>query len=200
MDSSCNHNELLILKMDSKVEQPIYDSVDNVVSPGSCGIYYKSMSPDTLLDIREEGGYQQTADTCRFLGVNDSHFKQKSLRVLNLKSLKIAVCVLCALTLLSMTVAIVGVALASASWNKDYVNPSLEQRVTELSNAFHREVSALRKQSDGLEQRLIQVSQVYENCSFEVANCSINFPLLAIKPSCKTLPVLSINKKVSTSS
>ena len=36
---SCNHNELLILKMDSEVEQPIYDSVDNVVSPGSCGIY-----------------------------------------------------------------------------------------------------------------------------------------------------------------
>lgn len=189
---SCNHNELLILKMDSEVEQPIYDSVDNVVSPGSCGIYYKSMSPDTLLDPREEGGYQQTADTC-------SHFKQKSLRVLNLKSLKIAVCVLCVLTLLSVTVAIVGVALASASWNKDYVNPSLEQRITELSNTFHREVSALRKQSDSLERRLIQVSQIYENCSFEVASCSINFPLPGIKPSCKTLPVLSIDKKVSTS-
>ena len=154
------------------------------------------MSPDTLLDPREEGGYQQTADTYRFLRVNYSHFKQKSLRVLSLKSLKIAVCVLCVLTLLSVTVAIVGVTLSSASWNKDYVNPSLEQRITELSNAFHREVSALRKRSDSLEQRLIQVSQINENCSFEVANCSINFPL---QPSCKTLPVLSINKKVSTS-
>ena len=108
-------------------------------------------------------------------------------------------CVLCVLTLLSVTLAIVGVALASASWNKDYVNPSLEQRITELSNAFHREVSTLRKRSDSLEQRLIQVSQIYENCSFEVASCSINFPLPGIKPSCETLPVLSIDKKVSTS-
>ena len=188
-----------------EANQPIYVNVNDAVSPDSSGIYYKSMSPDTLLDPEENGEYQQTTDACSYLRVNGSHCKGKSLRVQHLKLLKIVLCVLGVFTVLISIVAIVGVVLAAASWSnilyqKHYINPSVEQRITDLSNLLHNEVSALRKQDDNLGQKLIQVSQIYENCRYEVANCSINLPLQSVKPSCRTNPVLPINKEVSTSS
>ena len=182
----------IILKMEAN--QPIYDNVDNVVSPDSSGIYYKSMSPDTLLVPGKDGEYE---DACNYLRI------RKPLRVLHLKSLRIVLCVL-VLMLLSLIVGIVGLALASASWSnvlnqKHYVNPSVEQRIADLSNLLDSEVSALKKQDFNLGQRLIQVSQIHEKCQFEVANCSINLSIQDIKPSCNTNPMLPINKEVSTS-
>lgn len=47
--------------------QPIYDNVDNAVSPNSSGIYYKSMSPHTLADPGKEDEYHRLlilAATC----------------------------------------------------------------------------------------------------------------------------------------
>ena len=187
-----------------EANQPIYINVDDAVPPDSSGTYYKSMSPDTLLDPGDEGEYQRTTDACSYLRINGSHYNGKSLRVQHLKSLKIALCVLGVFTILISIVAIVGIALAAASWSnilyqKHYVNPSVEQRITGLSNLLDSEVSALKKQGDNLGQKLIQVSQIYKNCRIEVANCSINLPLQDVKPSCKTNPALPINKEVSTS-
>ena len=153
-----------------EANQPIYDNVDDAVSPDSSGVYYKSISPDTLLNPGEESKYQQTTNACSYLRIR---------RVLHLKSLKIVQYVLVVLTLLILSVTIVSVILASASWSnilnqKHYVNPSVEQRITDLSNLLNSKVSALKKQDDNLGQRLIEVSQIHEKCHFEVANCNIN--------------------------
>ena len=186
------------LKMDPS--QPIYDSIDDIVSPDSSGIYYKSMLADTLLEPGAEGGYQQTSTYTR---VSGSHCKGQLLRVLRLKSLKILLFVLCVLSVLSLTVAFVSIVLGSSSWSRilnqqRYVNPSMEERIANLSNLLDTEVSDLKEQDDFLRQKLFQVSQIYETCHHEVTNCSINLPLqYRLQESCMTNPVFPIHKEVS---
>ena len=181
--------------------QPIYNNIDESVCPDSSGIYYKSMLADTLLDPGAEGEYEQTST---YMRVSGSCCKGQSVRVQHLKSLKIVLSVLCVLTLLSLIVAIVGVALASASWSsvlnqKCHANPSTKERIAKLSNLLNANVSELMKQDDILGQRLFQVSQIYENCHFEVSNCSSYLPLqyYVQAKSCVTNPVLPMHKEVS---
>ena len=183
------------------VHQPIYDSVDNVVSPDSSRVYYESMSPDTLLDPKEEGDYQQTTDTYKYLRIN---LKEKSLRVqYSSKLQKIVLSLLSLIMLLILIMMAIGVALASASWSNvlnqnEYVNPSIKQSVANLSNSLWNEVSALKEQNYILGRQLDQVSKMYENCHVDLANCSIQLPVRDIKPSCTTSPLLPISKEVST--
>ena len=186
--------------------QAIYENVGNTMDSASspidrCGIY-KSMSPDTLLNHGEESEYQQTTDACSYFRMNDDHLEKCSLRVEHsLKLLKILLVVLGLLMILGLIVTILGVALASASWSNVlnqslHVNPSIEQSIANLSTLLHNEISGLRDQVDTLEQRLNQVSKIYENCHVDVANCSIDLAFRAVKLTCSTQPLLPINKKV----
>ena len=98
-----------------------------------CGIYYKSVSSDTLFNHGEESEYQQTSDACSYFRANDHHLEENLLRVEHsLKSLKTLVAVLGLLMLLGLIVAILGATLASATWNyvmnlSLHVNPSIKQ-------------------------------------------------------------------------